>query len=145
MLPQFDKDGNLPEGIHRAPETEVFSRFATGSARRKWLGSRLRELLGLAKATGELHRVFLWGSFVTSVESPNDLDVLLVMTEDFDLDRLSQEHRSLFDYAQARIRFHADVFWSKVSIGQETLDLWLHTYQIGKDLKPKGIVEVMLS
>lgn len=145
MLPQFDQNGNLPEGIHRAPEAEVLSRFAIGSARRKWLGSRLRELLRLAKATGKLSRLFLWGSYVTGVDSPNDLDVLLVMTEDFDLDQLRQEHRILFNYAQARIRFHADVFWTKVSIGQETLDLWLDTYQMGKDLRRRGIVEVMLS
>jgi hypothetical protein len=145
MLPPFDENGNLPEGVHRALEAEVFSRFALGSARRKWLGSRLHELLGTAKATGKLWRLFLWGSFVTNVDSPNDLDMLLVMTEDFDLDRLGEEQRILFDYAQARIRFHADVFWTKVSIGQQTLDLWLDTYQIGKDLKRRGIVEVLLS
>lgn len=86
MLPAFNQDGNLPEGIHRGTEAEVVSLFATGSARRQWLGERLRDLLGVAKATGKLQQVFLWGSFVTSKESPNDLDVLVVMTADFDLD-----------------------------------------------------------
>jgi hypothetical protein len=41
--------------------------------------------------------------------------------------------------AVAKIRFNADVFWAKVSIGQDTLDLWLDTYQLGKDLKRRGI------
>jgi len=50
----------------------------------------------------------------------------------------------LFNHAQARIRFNADVFWAKVSIGQETLDLWLDTYQVGKDLRRRGIVEVVI-
>ncbi len=145
MLPAFNQDGNLPEGIHRATEAEILSRFAPGSARRQWLGERLRDLLGVAKATGKLQQVFLWGSFVTSKESPNDLDVLLVMTADFDLDQLPGERKVLFDYAQARIRFHADVFWTKVSIGQETLDLWLGTYQLGKDFKRKGIVKAVFS
>ena len=135
----------MPEGIHRATETEVVSRFAIGSARRQWLGERLRDLLGMAKATGKMEQVFLWGSFVTSKESPNDLDVLLVMAADFDLDQLPGERRVLFDYAQARIHFHADVFWTKVSIGQETLGLWLDTYQVGKDFKRRGIVEVIFS
>ena len=145
MLPEFNQDGNLPEGIHGATEAEVISRFATVSARRKWLGERLRGLLETAKSTGKLERVFLWGSFVTSKESPNDLDVLLVMTADFDLEQSPGGCRVLFDYAQARIHFYADVFWTKASIGQETLELWLDTYQRGKDFKRRGIVEVIIS
>ena len=145
MLPAFNQDGNLPEGVHRATEAEVLSRFATTSARRKWLGERLRNLLEMARATGKLERVVLWGSFVTSKESPNDLDVLLVMAADFDLEQVPTDRRALFNYAQAKIRFNADVFWTKVSIGQDTLDLWLNTYQLGKDLKRRGIVEVVTS
>ena len=66
-----------------ATEDESLSRFATSSARRQWLGEQLRSLLVLAKSTGQLTRVFLWGSFVTSKEVPNDLDVLLVMGTEF--------------------------------------------------------------
>ena len=39
--------------------------------------------MALAQSTGQLARVFLWGSFVTSKEVPNDLDVLLVMGAEF--------------------------------------------------------------
>ena len=145
MLPEFNQDGNLPEGVHRATEAEVLSRFATTSARRKWLGERLCNLLEMARATGKLERVVLWGSFMTSKESPNDLDVLLVMAADFDLEQVPMDRRTLFNYAQAKIRFNADVFWTKVSIGQDTLDLWLDTYQLGRDLKRRGIVEVVTS
>ena len=49
------------------------------SPRRKWLGERFQSLLDLAKPTGKLERMFLWGSFVTSKEAPGDLDVLIVM------------------------------------------------------------------
>jgi hypothetical protein len=145
MIPEFNQDGNLPEGVHRATEAEVISRFAATSPRRKWLGERLRDLLKTAESTGKLGRVFLWGSFVTSKESPNDLDVLLVMAADFDLGQTPDNCRALFAYAQARIRFDADVFWSKTSVGQEILYLWLDTYQVGKDLKRRGIVEVVIS
>ena len=144
MLPEFTQEGNLPVGIHQATEAEVLSRFASGSARRKWLGGRLHDLLEIAKFTGKLERAFLWGSFVTNKESPNDLDVLLVVAADFDLEQLREDCRGLFTYAQARIRFNADVFWAKVSIGQETLNLWLDIYQVGKDLRRRGIVEVVI-
>jgi hypothetical protein len=63
MLSEFDQDGNLPEGIYLATEDEVFERFAIPSARRQWLGERLRSILAPAKSTGQLARVFLWRSF----------------------------------------------------------------------------------
>jgi predicted nucleotidyltransferase len=103
----------------------------------------LRELFSLAESSGKLRRAFLWGSYVTAKESPNDLDLLLVMAEDFTLDGLRQDQRVVFDYPQSRIRFHADVFWTKVSIGQEVLNLWLDTYPIDKSMNRRGIVEVI--
>lgn len=77
-----------------ATEDEVFARFATPSARRQWLGEQLRRLLALAKSTGQLARVFLWGSFVTSKEIPNDLDVLLVMDTGFAVEGVPAQAKS---------------------------------------------------
>jgi len=116
MLPVFNADGNLPEGVHRAIEDEVLARFAMTTARRQWLGQRLRSLLALAKSTGNIERVFLWGSFVTDKPLPNDLDVLLVMADDFSLDSVPTPCRVLFDHSRARIHFHADTFWTKASM-----------------------------
>jgi hypothetical protein len=114
MLPELNSDGNLPEGIHPATEEEVFLRFATTSARRQWLGEQLRSLLSLAKSTGQLSRVFLWGSFwgsfVTGKEVPNDLDVLLVMAADFTLEALPAYCRVVFDHVQARLHFQPMYF-----------------------------------
>jgi len=45
MIPEFNSDGNLPEGIYQTAEGEFLNRFATGSARRKWLGERLKDIL----------------------------------------------------------------------------------------------------
>jgi hypothetical protein len=145
MLPEFNSDGDLPEGVYRATEAEVFERFTTSSARRRWLGDRLRDVMSLAKTTGQLSRLFLWGSVVTNKETPNDIDVLLIMAADFDVEVLPGRCRMLFDHVQARLHFHADVFWSKESIGEAALLLWLDTYQTSRDLKRRGIVEVILS
>jgi hypothetical protein len=144
MLPAFTSDGNLPEGIHLATEEEVFARFATPSARRGWLGEQFQRLLALAKSTEQLARVFLWGSFVTSKEVPNDLDVLLVMSAEFSVEALPASSQVLFDHVRARLRYQADVFWTKTSIDQQVLHLWLDTYQTGKDFTRRGIVEVVV-
>src|SRR6266446_8117325 len=95
-------DGNLPEGIHLATEDEVFMRFATPSARRQWLGEQLQSLVALAKSTGQLARVLLWGSFVTSKEVPNDLDVLLVMGISYAVFCLKKKKLSTFSLPAAR-------------------------------------------
>ena len=145
MIPEFNIDGNLPKGIHSVIETEFLDRFATSSPRRKWLGERVKEIFALAKSTGKVEHIFVWGSFVTAKESPNDVDILLVMSEDFQLVDEPEERKYLFDYIRARVRFNADVFWSKASIGEDTLSLWLETYQLAKDFKRRGIVEVKLS
>jgi hypothetical protein len=145
MLPDFDSEGNLPVAIHGASEEEVSLRFGTTSARRRWLGERLRNILALAKSTGKLFRVFLWGSFVTGKKAPNDLDMLLVMAPDFSVGALPVHCQTVFDHAQARLLFEADVFWTKASIDGAVLQLWLDTYQFGKDFKRRGIVEVVVS
>ena len=145
MIPEFNFDGNLPCGIHAATESGFFDRFAASSARRKWLGERFRELLELAKATGKLDRVFVWGSFVTAKESPNDVDLLLLMRPDFEVEESPRQSRRIFEHASARVTFQADVFWSRSSIGEETLQIWLETYQHTRDFKRRGIIELVLS
>ena len=145
MIPTFNRGGNLPEGVHVAEEEEFLHRFGTGSARRRWLAARLRELLALAKLTGGLQRVFVWGSFVTARESPNDVDMLLPMRDDFRLDDCPEPSRAVFDHTAARMLFQADVFWSRASIGDEMLSLWLDTYQTARDFLGRGVVEVKTS
>src|SRR5262247_3848877 len=145
MLPAFNPEGNLPAGIHVATADEVFARFATPSTRRQWLGEQLRSLLALAQSTGHLARVFLWGSFVTSKEVPNDLDVLLVMDTEFVVEAIPAQAQVVFDHVQARLQFQADVFWTKASLNPQILHLWLDTYQTGKDFTRRGIVEVIVA
>jgi hypothetical protein len=145
MLPQFNEDGNLPEGVHQAAEADVLARFASSSARRKWLGGKLQVLLAAARATGELRRVFLWGSFVTAKDSPNDLDVLLVMDTDFHSESVPSDLRVVFDHTEAKIRFNADVFWTNSSLDPVAFGLWLDVYQTARDFKRRGIVEVLIT
>ncbi len=76
--------------------------------------------------------------------APNDLDLLLVMAADFDIARIPEPRRVLFDYPQARIRFRADVFWTTIAMPTDILELWLDTYQLGKDFQRRGIVEVIV-
>ncbi len=145
MIPEFQKDGNLPKGLHKATLNEVREVFGTGSARRKLLIVNLKNIIELAKSTGKLERVIVWGSFVSNKEFPQDIDLLLIMGNDFDMDANPPEVKLVFDYVQGRIAFNADIFWTKSSIGKEAIDLWLETYQMTRDFKSRGIAEVIIS
>ena len=100
--------------------------------------------MSLAAKTGKLSRVFVWGSFVTAKPSPKDLDILLIMDEDFETERIDARTQAIFDSTRAKLQFEADVFWARVSIGDEMLQRWLETYQISKSFRKRGIVELEL-
>jgi predicted nucleotidyltransferase len=144
MLPDLTAGGELPPGVHLADWQEFQSRFGISSPRRLWLSSRLRTILELAASGGRLRRVFVWGSFVTAKLAPKDLDILLIMSEDFEADYMSAPAQAVFDSTRARLLFETDVFWARASIGQELLDLWLDTYQTSRSFRKRGIVELVL-
>ncbi len=130
--------------MHVADWPTFHSRFGIFSPRRLWLSARFRTLIDLAATTGKLRRVFIWGSFVTSKPEPNDIDVLLIMNEDFEVEKAGIESQGVFDFVRARLMFGSDVFWARISIGEQTLDLWLDTYQVSRTFRKRGIVELEL-
>jgi hypothetical protein len=112
VLPDLTCDGELPPGVHVANWQEFESRFGDSSPRRLWLLSRLRVLLELAATSGKLRRVFVWGSFVTAKPAPRDIDVLLIMDENFEVDDIAAPAQDIFDSTRAKLLFESDVFWA---------------------------------
>ncbi len=143
-LPEFNERGELPPGVHIADWRQLEVRFCGWSPRRVWLSRSLRALLELAGASGQRRRVFIWGSFVTAKAAPRDLDILLVMSEDFEVDAIAASAQAVFDSVRARLLFEADVFWARASIGDGLLGLWLDTYQTSRDYRKRRIVELVL-
>ena len=75
MLPPFNESGDLPPGIHAAPWREVAERFGTGTESRQRALTKLMHLHELAGRTGKLVRFLVFGSFVSTVPAPRDVDV----------------------------------------------------------------------
>ena len=71
-IPTFDKDGDLPPGIHDADWTEFKSRYGTTGHRRALIRGLERALTSLAGAGCK--RAYVDGSFVTSKRNPRDFD-----------------------------------------------------------------------
>ena len=73
MIPDFNDDGYLPPGIHRATLEEIVARFGQEPELRQAQTESLRWLLDLAKRAGVL-RLVIDGSYVTNKWEPNDID-----------------------------------------------------------------------
>jgi predicted nucleotidyltransferase len=100
--------------------------------------------LDLAATNGKLRRAFIWGSFVTAKPAPKDIDILLIMDDDFEVDGVAAPAQAVFDSVRAKLLFESDVFWARSSIGRELLELWLETYQTSRGFQKRGIVELEL-
>lgn len=143
-LPEFNEFGELPAGIYPATLGEVLARFGTGSVRRSDVTARLRRIYELARLTGMLERLIVFGSYVTDKESPNDVDIVLVMRDGFRLSQCPPEALPLFFHDRAADEIGASVFWVRPAmlIGGETPDQFLGKWQITRDGRFRGIVEV---
>ena len=65
-LPAFNKEGDLPPGVHSATLREVLERFGQGSVQRCAVAERLTRVYQLVTSTGQLARFVVFGSFVTA-------------------------------------------------------------------------------
>jgi hypothetical protein len=66
------------------------------------------------------------------------------MDEDFEVEGIDPSAQSVFEAARAKLLFESDVFWARSSIGDDTLRLWLETYQLFRSFRKRGIVELEL-
>jgi hypothetical protein len=65
----------------------------------------------LAAAAGPLDRLVVFGSYVSDVAEPNDVDVILVMRDEFCLESCPAASLVLFDQTRADAELKASVFW----------------------------------
>ena len=142
-LPELTDSGELPLGVHPASLQETLVRFGAGHAQRIAVGERLERIYQVAASTGHLARFVVYGSFVTTKDRPNDVDVFLVMDDEFDGDKLDGESSLLFDHAAADAYFGASVFWVRrpTAFGgeQATVEYW----QAKRGGGQRGIIEIV--
>ncbi len=142
-LPPLTARGDLPPGVHRATLAETVARFGGPSLQRRLVAQRLERIYALARSTGQLARFIVFGPFVTAAPQPNDVDVFLLMDNDFDVRHLTGEVRLLFEHGVAQARFGASIFWLRrlAALGgeEETIGYW----QITRAGYRRGIVEIV--
>jgi Family of unknown function (DUF6932) len=142
-LPAFNAIGDLPEGRHGASFDEVIDRFGLGTDQRRAVTDRLRRIHELAVATGHVDRLVVFGSYVSDVARPNDVDVILVMRDDFLIEQCPAESMVLFDHGRADAELGASIFWVRpdMLLG-EPLEQFLAHWELKRDGRRRGIVEI---
>ena len=144
-LPQFNVLGDLPPNVHRATLDEAVRRFGGQTIRRDACTRRLMHVEELARRTGHLQRLVVFGSYVTAKPEPNDVDVILVMKDSFRLEECPTESRGLFDHPVAQARYGASVFWIRPGmLIEETVEEFILYWQIKRGGDKRGIVDVTI-
>jgi hypothetical protein len=142
-IPPFTGNGDLPIGVHAATLREAVDRFGGSLARRIVIAARLERIYRVASATGYLRRFIVFGSFVTSKHEPGDVDVFMMMEDDFDALPLVGDARLLFDHTTADTFFGASVFWLRRLAAFDGEQTAIEHWQIKRDGGLRGILEVV--
>jgi hypothetical protein len=142
-LPAFNEEGDLPLGVHCATLPEVLDRFCQGSVQRRAVADRLKRLYQLVTATGQLARFVVFGSFVTAKAEPNDVDIVLVMEDAFDLASVTGEAALPFRHLEAGAHFGASVFWTCRSGALGGEQVMIEYWQVRREGGRRGIVEIV--
>ena len=142
-LPVLSDTGDLPPGVHHSSLQELVERFGTQTQQRRVVANRLRRVLDLANATGQVARIIVFGSFLSDKAAPNDVDVFLVMEDTFSLDGVSGEARLVFNQPFAQAHFGASVFWVRRLACFPSESELVSGWAVKRDGNTRGIVEVM--
>ena len=142
MIPEFNDDGYLPEGLHVASEADVTFRFGTDTPRRKRLALRLRRWIELSRSISA-NRLFVDGSFVTSKPEPNDVDAVVWLPENF-VDLVSNGNLEAMELESMLLNRHPEEIFAAED--RRDWDDWLEFFSRTResDGRRKGVVEIKL-
>ena len=79
---------------------EILARFGGGTTQRQAVTERLQRIYHLAQTSGRLDRFVIYGSYITAKPEPGDVDIFLVMSEEFEVNDYVGELRELFHISQ---------------------------------------------
>jgi hypothetical protein len=111
VIPEFDKNGNLPPGIHFCEWEELKNRFGTNLARQRMIDGLEQAMIQLKMAG--CRNIYIDGSFVTIKEKPGDFDACWE-DDGVDIDYLKSIAPVLYNFALCRseqkIKYKGEIF-----------------------------------
>ncbi len=140
-IPGLTKDGILPRGMHRATPEEVRWAFGWASPRRAKLMAALEEAVGWVKKAG-VKRILVDGSFVTAKKEPQDVDLVFLVSQEFNnlMERGDLYVRWVIDEARKERPKLLDIF---LAVEEEDWASWVRFFEGDALHGRKGLVEVV--
>ena len=123
---------------------EIGRRYGSATPQRQFLFERLQTMAQWLHDSGQVKRIYLFGSFLTSAPMPNDVDLFVVMASGFTSEGLKEPLASVFSHERCRIRYTIDVFWVTEAVGSEAIEGMVDVFSSDRSQRPQGIVEVTL-
>jgi hypothetical protein len=74
---------------------------------------------------------------------PNDVDIVLLMDDTFDLASVTGEAALVFQHLEAQAHFGASVFWTRCSGALGGEQLMIEYWQVRREGGQRGIVEIV--
>lgn len=141
MIPDFNKGGSLPPGIHSATWQEVELKFGWNEHRKALLGGLRMALLNLQQAGCK--RVYLNGSFVTTKDQPGDFDACWE-PGGVDLDKLDPVLLDFSNRRAAQKAKYGGEFFPTTADAKGDGTPFLDFFQSDRNGSRKGIVAIDL-
>ena len=142
-LPEFGPTGDLPPGVYPVTLRETIARFGLGTVQRRAVAGRLTRITQLVTSTNCLARFVVFGSFVTAKAEPRDVDIVLIMTDDFEVGSVTADAAVVFRHADAENRLGASVFWSTRSGAFGGEQAMVEYWQVCRGGGLRGIIEII--
>lgn len=145
MIPDFNENGELPEGIHEANLEEVKERFCFNERRNLIFYDFLLLLKEFEKI--DCKEVYLDGSFVTVINEPKDLDICWGNSEMMNDEFLNIVVKKAPKLVLSSNKFYNCEFYPSycASIHKNKKIYYIDLFQISKKSEnPKGIIKLKL-
>jgi predicted nucleotidyltransferase len=123
---------------------EFAERYGASAPRRQFLFDQARMVISLLRATGQVRRVFAFGSFVSERPNPNDVDFFVVMAEGFSTSHLRGKIAEVFQNETCRIRYGVDLFWVTEAIGESHIQDMLEVFSTDRRQQHQPTVEIKI-
>jgi hypothetical protein len=78
VVPRFRRDGTLPSGVYQATVDEFLAPYPPVNQQRQVLNDSLRRVAEELRKLDPLLVIYIDGSYITSKDEPNDVDLLAV-------------------------------------------------------------------
>ena len=142
-MPEFNEEGLLPLGVYEADIDTIRNRFCTfgNLKKRNKLFETFLKYLQLIKKHETTYEVYIDGSFVTSKDEPDDIDILLF----YDFEYFNQDWLCLIHDDYIRIKFKGlQVLTAFLESDSSELTLEFSQLTSYVSNNGKGVVKVIL-